>query len=79
LSLGRLELEMSTESHAVDPRVKLVTRFEKRFLPKGPLRDRWKTIRAKWYADADHTGVTLEELKALKVDWRVARESKGKS
>jgi hypothetical protein len=33
-------------------------------------------IRAKWFADAEHTGVTIEELKALKVDWRTARESK---
>lgn len=70
---------MSTESQTVDPRIKLITRFEKRFLPKGPLRDRWKAIRAKWHADAEHTGVTLEELKALKVDWQKARESKGKA
>lgn len=70
---------MSTESQTFDPRVKLITRFEKRFLPKGVLRDRWKAIRIKWYADADHSGVTLDELKALKVDWRTARESKGKS
>jgi len=67
---------MSTETKAVDPRQKLVTRFEKRFLPKGPLRDRWKAIRAKWLADEAHTGVTLEELKSLKEDWRKARESK---
>ncbi|MEI7922625.1 MAG: hypothetical protein WCJ40_12020 [Planctomycetota bacterium] len=69
---------MSTEPAytVADPRLKLIKRFEDRFLPKGVLRDRWKVIRAKWFADAEHTGVTLEELKALKVDWRTARESK---
>jgi hypothetical protein len=67
---------MSTEIKAVDPRQKLINRFTKRFLPKGPLRDRWKVIRAKWLADEAHTGVTLEELKSLKEDWRKARESK---
>jgi hypothetical protein len=69
---------MSTEPTytAADPRLKLIKRFEDRFLPKGVLRDRWKVIRAKWFADAEHTGVTIEELKALKVDWRTARESK---
>lgn len=69
---------MSTEIPAVDPRQKLINRFTKRFLPKGPLRDRWKAIRAKWLADEAHTGVTLEELKSLKEDWRKVRESKVK-
>jgi len=66
---------MSTEQQsAVDPRQKLINRFEARYLPKGTLRDRWKAIRAKWYAEAEHTGVTLEELKTLKADWAKARE-----
>jgi hypothetical protein len=71
---------MSSETQAaVDPRLKLIKRFEARYLPKGALRDRWKAIRAKWYADAEHTGVTLDELKALKADWAKAREAKGKA
>jgi len=59
-----------------DPRLKLVKRFENRYLPKGELRDRWKAIRAKWLADESHSGVTLEELKALKADWAKAREAR---
>lgn len=59
-----------------DPRLKLVKRFENRYLPKGELRDRWKAIRAKWLADESHSGVTLDELKALKADWAKAREAR---
>lgn len=59
-----------------DPRLKLVKRFENRYLPKGELRDRWKAIRTKWMADETHSGVTLEELKALKADWAKAREAR---
>jgi hypothetical protein len=68
-------------SKPADLRLKLVKRFENRYLPKGELRDRWKAIRAKWLADESHTGVTLEELKALKADWakaRAARKPKAK-
>ncbi len=57
-----------------DPRLKFMKKFEARFLPKGPLRDRHKSILARWSSNEDHGGVTLEELKSLMVDWRASRD-----
>lgn len=56
-----------------DPRRKYIKKFESRFLPRGPLRDRHKAILSRWNSDEDHGGVTLEELKSLLEDWRAAR------
>jgi len=72
------ETEVTPEavSKPTDLRMKLIRRFENRYLPKGELRDRWKAIRAKWLADETHSGVTLEELKTLKTDWQKAREAR---
>ncbi len=59
-----------------DPRLKVMKKFQGRFLPKGPLRDRLKEILTRWNATEDHAGVTHEELKALLTDWRASREKK---
>lgn len=56
-----------------DPRMKLYKKFQGRFLPRGPLRDRHKAILDRWNADTDHGGVTLDELKALLADWKASR------
>lgn len=58
-----------------DPRQRLFNRLDGRHLPKGPLRDRLKAITARWHADADRGGVTLDELKALHQDWMKARQA----
>jgi hypothetical protein len=57
-----------------DPRLKVLKKFQGRFLPKGPLRDRYKAIMDRWNSGDDHGGVTVEELKALHADWRESRE-----
>ena len=59
-----------------DPRLKVLKKFEGRFLPKGPLRDRYKAILTRWSSGDDHGGVTVEELKQLLTDWRASREKK---
>ncbi|MFO0957664.1 MAG: hypothetical protein U0800_09405 [Isosphaeraceae bacterium] len=56
-----------------DPRLKVMKKFEGRFLPKGPLRDRYKAIRVRWDSEQDNGGVTVEELKGLLNDWRASR------
>ncbi len=53
-----------------DPRLKVIKKFEKRFLPRGPLRDRQNELLKRWKAGDDHGGVTVEELKSLLNDWR---------
>lgn len=53
-----------------DPRLKVVKKFQKRFLPRGPLRDRQKALLDRWNSGDDHGGVTIEELKSLLSDWR---------
>ncbi len=60
-----------------DHRLKVMKKFEGRFLPKGPLRDRYKAIRQRWDSGDDRGGVTVEELKTLLTDWRASRQ-KGK-
>lgn len=57
-----------------DPRLKVMKKFEGRFLPKGPLRDRYKAIRQRWDSGDDKGGVTVEELKSLLADWRASRQ-----
>ena len=57
-----------------DPRLKVLKKFEGRFLPKGPLRQRHKELLTRWNSGDDHGGVTVEELKALLNDWRASRE-----
>lgn len=56
-----------------DPRLKVLKKFQGRFLPKGPLRDRLKALMTRWDSGEDHGGVTVEELKALLNDWRASR------
>jgi hypothetical protein len=57
-----------------DPRLKVLKKFQGKFLPKGVLRDRYKAIMDRWNSGDDHGGVTVEELKALLDDWRSTRE-----
>lgn len=61
-----------------DPRLKVMKKFQGRFLPKGPLRDRYKAIAVRWASEADRAGVTLDELKSLHQDWRASREKPAK-
>jgi hypothetical protein len=56
-----------------DPRLKVLKKFYGKFLPRGPLRDRHKTLMARWNSGEDHGGVTVDELKSLHEDWKKAR------
>jgi hypothetical protein len=56
-----------------DPRLKVLKKFHGKFLPKGPLRDRHKSLMVRWDSGEDHGGVTVEELKSLYNDWKTAR------
>jgi hypothetical protein len=56
-----------------DPRLKVLKKFHGKFLPKGPLRDRYKALMARWNSGEDHGGVTVEELRSLYEDWLKAR------
>lgn len=56
-----------------DPRLKVLKKFYGKFLPRGPLRDRHKTLMERWNSGEDHGGVTFEELKSLHNDWKSAR------
>jgi hypothetical protein len=58
----------------VDPRLKVLKKFQGKFLPKGALRDRHKALMDRWDSGEDHGGVTVEELKALLADWRNSRK-----
>lgn len=53
-----------------DPRLKVIKKLEKRFQPRGPLRDRARDVLARWNSEADRESVTLEELQSLLSDWR---------
>ena len=59
---------------AADPRLKVLKKFQGKFLPKGVLRDRYKAIMDRWNSGDDHGGVTVEQLKTLLDDWRGTRE-----
>jgi hypothetical protein len=61
-----------------DLRLKVLKKFYGKFLPKGPLRDRHKTLMARWTSGDDHGGVTLEELKSLYEDWKSARAKRAR-
>ena len=56
-----------------DPRLKFLKKFHGKFLPKGPLRERHKTLMTRWTSGEDHGGVTVEELKSLYEDWKASR------
>jgi hypothetical protein len=56
-----------------DPRLKFLKKFYGKFLPRGPLRERHKTLMARWNSGEDHGGVTVDELKSLHEDWKKAR------
>src|SRR5262245_1055369 len=62
-----------------DPRLKVWKKFNGRFLPKGPLRERLKGLKTRWDSGDDHGGVTLDELKALLADWRASRTKRPKA
>ncbi len=62
-----------------DPRLKVLKKMTGRFLPKGPLRDRYKAIALRWKSDSDRAGVTVDELKSLLADWRASREKPAKA
>jgi hypothetical protein len=57
-----------------DPRLKVLKKFHGKFLPRGPLRDRYKALMERWNSDESHGGVTAEELKSLYDDWKLARQ-----
>jgi hypothetical protein len=56
-----------------DPRLKVLKKFRGKFLPKGPLRERYKALMQRWDSGEDHGGVTVEELRSLYEDWKAAR------
>jgi hypothetical protein len=57
-----------------DPRLKVIKKFHGKFLPRGPLRERHKTVMARWNSGEDHGGVTVEELRSLLNDWKASRK-----
>ena len=57
-----------------DPRLKVLKKFQGRFLPKGVLRERHKAIMDRWDSGDDHGNVTVEELRALLDAWKGTRE-----
>jgi len=61
-----------------DPRLKFLKKFHGKFLPRGPLRDRHKTLMERWNSGEEHGGVTADELKSLYTDWKVSREKPSK-
>jgi hypothetical protein len=61
-----------------DPRLKFWKKFQGRFLPRGPLRDRYQAIAVRWKSGEDHGGVSVEELKTLLADWRASRAPRAK-
>lgn len=71
---------MSTEAEvkptAPDLRLKVLKKFHGKFLPKGPLRIRYKALMERWESNEAHGDVTHEELKSLLADWR-ATQAKG--
>lgn len=58
---------------APDLRLKLLKKFQGKFLPKGPLRERYQALMTRWDSGEDHGGVTAEELKTLLTDWRATK------
>jgi hypothetical protein len=62
-----------------DPRLKVLKKFHGKFLPKGPLRVRYKTLMERWNSGDDHGGVTAQELKSLYDDWKASRMKPARS
>ena len=62
-----------------DPRLKVWKKFQGRFLPRGPLRDRLSALQTRWNSSEDHGGITVDELKALHADWRASRAKRVKT
>jgi hypothetical protein len=56
-----------------DPRLKVLKKFHGKFLPRGPLRDRYKALMERWNSGEEHGGVTALELRSLYDDWKMAR------
>lgn len=71
---AKVPAEPASPRPLADPRFRAVKKFQGRFLPKGVLRERQKTILKRWDSGDDHGGVTLEELKALLADWKGSQE-----
>jgi hypothetical protein len=63
----------------IDPRVKVYKKFHGKFLPRGPLRDRWTELKKRWDSTPEHGGVTVEELKSLLAEWKADRAKRGKA
>jgi hypothetical protein len=61
-----------------DPRLKFLKKFHGKFLPRGPLRDRLKTLMTRWNSGDDHGGVTVDELKSLYNDWKASKQRPAK-
>jgi hypothetical protein len=57
-----------------DPRLKVWKKFDGRYLPKGPLRERLTALTTRWASGEEHGGVTYDELKSLHNDWKASRE-----
>lgn len=70
--------EPTIPPEARDPRLKVMKKLQGRFLPKGPLRDRYKVLLERWNTGEDHGGVTFDELKSLHSDWKIAREKRSR-
>ncbi|CAN5884513.1 hypothetical protein BH23PLA1_BH23PLA1_00800 [soil metagenome] len=70
------EAETVEPRPAPDPRLRVLKKFRGKFLPKGPLRDRYKILIERWESNGDHGGVTYEELKGLLEDWRTVKARK---
>lgn len=69
--------EPATEERPpADLRLKYLKKFHGKFLPKGPLRDRYSALMQRWDSGEDHGGVTAEELKGLLDDWKAVRNRK---
>ncbi len=62
-----------------DPRLKVLKKFHGKFLPKGPLRERYSALMTRWNSGEEHGGVTVDELKGLLEDWKKTKAKPVKS
>ncbi len=60
----------SAPTQPADPRLKWWKKFRGKFLPKGPLRERYRELERRWNSGEDQGGVTAEELEQLYRDWK---------
>jgi hypothetical protein len=64
----------ATPRAPVDPRLKVLRKFQGKLLPKGALRDRFNALMVRWNsAGGDHGGVTVMELQSLLDEWKATR------